>query len=156
MVKTIEFIGTLGSRILFFEDQTVPYGNIPIVRFIHILEHLILAPLIEPWHLYDGDVIPQIRKILLVPIIPMDECIHIHCTKERCLVLVIGFYIEFLVDIHHIGYGEGNVILFDILRDHHDTVHTDATTHTWEELWGSLASSVLGAVIDHSCSSFSK
>ena len=66
------------------------------------------------------------------------------------------FYIEFFVDIHHIGYGEGNVILFDILRDHHDTVHTDATTHTWEELWGSLASSVLGAVIDHSCSSFSK
>ena len=43
--------------------------------------------------------------------------------------------------------------------EHKQVIHyvlTHDTTHTWEELWGSLASSVLGAVIDHSCSSFSK
>ena len=35
-------------------------------------------------------------------------------------------------------------------------VLTHDTTYTWKELWGSLAGSVLGAVIDHSCSFFSK
>ena len=43
--------------------------------------------------------------------------------------------------------------------EHKQVIHyvlTHDTTHTWEELWGSLATSVLGAVIDHSCSSFSK